>query len=90
MADKTPDTNDPSANESLEALSFEQALSELEGIVEKLEGGSVDLERSIALYERGARLKDHCDAKLKTAQTRIEKIVSGPDGAVEAVPADLD
>ncbi|MGF1455287.1 MAG: exodeoxyribonuclease VII small subunit [Alphaproteobacteria bacterium] len=79
---------------SIEGMSFEQALGELERIVEQLEGGAVDLEQSITLYERGTRLKEHCDAKLKSAQSRIDKIVSGPDGGphggVDAVAADLN
>jgi exodeoxyribonuclease VII small subunit len=62
-------------------LSFEAALAELEQIVQKLESGRADLEESIDLYARGTALKAHCDAKLKSAQARIEKIVIGPDGA---------
>jgi exodeoxyribonuclease VII small subunit len=61
-------------------LSFEAALAELEQIVQKLESGRADLEESIDLYARGTALKAHCDAKLKSAQARIEKIVIGPDG----------
>jgi exodeoxyribonuclease VII small subunit len=68
-------------------LSFEKALAELESIVQKLEQGSVDLEESIALYERGAALKAHCEAKLKAAQERIEKIVVSDTGAARAEPA---
>jgi exodeoxyribonuclease VII small subunit len=68
-------------------LSFEKALAELESIVQKLEQGSVDLEESIALYERGAALKAHCEAKLKAAQERIEKIVVSDTGVARAEPA---
>ncbi len=64
----------------LDGVSFEKALAELEAIVQKLESGSVDLEESITLYERGAALKAHCEAKLKSAQERIEKIVVTGDG----------
>ncbi|MFZ5618410.1 MAG: exodeoxyribonuclease VII small subunit [Pseudomonadota bacterium] len=74
----------------LAALSFEKALAELEGIVQKLESGTVDLEESIALYERGAVLKAHCEAKLKSAQERIEKIVVSGDGSVKTEPAKFD
>jgi exodeoxyribonuclease VII small subunit len=56
-------------------LTFEAALKELEGIVARLEQGQVDLEDSIVLYERGQALKAHCEAKLKSAETRLEKIV---------------
>lgn len=74
----------------LEGVSFEKALAELEAIVQKLESGSVDLEESIALYERGAALKAHCEAKLKSAQERIEKIVVTGDGAVKTEPAKFE
>ena len=66
---------------SVEHLSFEAALEELETIVSRLEQGEVDLEDSIALYERGMALKAHCEKKLKGAEMRLEKIVLGPDGA---------
>lgn len=67
----------------IDQLSFEVALKELENIVAQLERGEVDLEDSIALYERGQMLKTHCDKKLKSAESRLEKIVlgaNGPDG----------
>jgi len=72
------------------ALTFEKALAELEAIVQKLESGSVDLEESIALYERGALLKAHCEAKLKAAQERIEKIVVAGDGKPRAEATTFD
>lgn len=78
-----------SAND-IAGLSFEKALEELETIVSKLEKGQVELDESITLYERGAALKAHCDAKLKSAQERIEKIVVGEDGAPRAEPAKFD
>ncbi len=61
-------------------MSFEQALAELEQIVQKLESGRAELDESIALYTRGTALKTHCEAKLKSAQAQIERIVIGPDG----------
>ena len=63
-------------------LSFEAALAELERIVAELESGKAELERSIQVYERGAALKAHCEAKLKAAQLRVEKIIMGPSGPV--------
>ena len=50
------------------ALSFEQALAELEKIVAELESGQAPLERSIEIYKRGAALKAHCEAKLDAAR----------------------
>lgn len=73
---------------SVSTLTFEAALKELEGIVARLEQGQVDLEDSIALYERGQALKAHCENKLKTAESRLEKLVlNGAQLATE--PADL-
>ena len=62
------------------ALPFEQALAELESIVGQLEKGSVPLEESIAIYERGESLKAHCEALLRRAEMRIEKITLSADG----------
>lgn len=70
------------------AMSFEQALAELEKIVAQMERGDVALEDSIALYQRGAALKAHCETKLKDAQLKVEQIVLGPDG-VKAEPAKI-
>jgi exodeoxyribonuclease VII small subunit len=78
---------DPEALPAVEDLSFEAALEELETIVSRLEQGEVDLEDSIALYERGMALKAHCDKKLKGAEMRLEKIVLGPDGAPKGTEA---
>lgn len=68
------------ASDDIVRLPFEQALAELEAIVDQLEKGAVPLEQSIAIYERGEKLKQHCEALLKSAEERIEKITFGPDG----------
>jgi exodeoxyribonuclease VII small subunit len=68
------------SSKPIEELNFEGALKELEAIVSRLEQGEVDLEDSIALYERGQALKAHCEKKLKAAETRLEKIVLGASG----------
>lgn len=73
MADKIP--------ADIKKLSFEDALEELEAIVSQLEGGDVDLEKSIQVYERGTALKAHCEAKLREAEMKVEKITLGPDSA---------
>jgi exodeoxyribonuclease VII small subunit len=72
----------------VESLSFEAALKELEAIVARLEQGEVDLEDSIALYERGQALKAHCEKKLKAAEGRLEKIVLGAQGPSGTEPMD--
>ena len=61
-------------------LPFEKALAMLEEIVARLESGKVDLEDSIRIYERGEALRKHCEAKLKEAEARIEKITLDPQG----------
>ena len=71
-------------------MSFEDALAELEGIVAQLERGEVELEKSIAIYERGAELKAHCESKLKSAELKVEQIVQGSDGKPATEPATLD
>jgi exodeoxyribonuclease VII small subunit len=62
-------------------LLFDQALDELRGVVARLEEGGLPLEGSIALYERGAALHDHCSRLLDAAETRISRLVDGPGGA---------
>lgn len=75
----------------VDTLSFEKALAELESIVAKLEGGNVPLEESITLYARGEALKARCDALLKDAEARVEKITQGADGRTAGtVPLDGD
>jgi exodeoxyribonuclease VII small subunit len=71
MEDKGPD---------ISQMSFEDALRALEDVVRRLETGDVPLDESIDLYERGEKLRKHCQARLDAAQARIEKIVAGPDG----------
>jgi len=69
-------------------LSFEEAMAELEKVVGALEKGDVDLEQSIALYERGAALKDHCAGKLADAQAKVELIRAQEGRAVGTTPAE--
>ena len=81
---------DPGVSPDIAAMSFEDALAELEQIVRRLEGGQVKLDEAIMSYERGARLKQHCERKLNEAQQRVDRIVIGPDGAIGMEPAKLD
>lgn len=69
------DTPDPIAE-----LSFEDALKQLEAIVARLESGEAALDESISLYTRGEALRSQCEARLKSAQARIELITLGSDG----------
>jgi exodeoxyribonuclease VII small subunit len=65
----------------IDALSFEEALRELETIVARLESGDASLDQSISLYSRGEALRGQCEKRLKDAQARIEKITLSPNGA---------
>lgn len=60
----------------LESLSFEQAMTELETLVKRLEEGRLPLEEAISVFERGALLKKHCEQKLLAAKMRVEQITS--------------
>ena len=66
-------------------LSFEEAMRELEATVGKLETGEATLEESIALYERGAALRTHCEARLRAAEERVEKITLAANGQPSGV-----
>jgi exodeoxyribonuclease VII small subunit len=55
-------------------LTFEENLKKLEDIVEQLESGEMDLERSVELYEKGMILKNNCEEKLKKVEIQIKKI----------------
>lgn len=64
----------------IDNMSFEQALAALEQVVRELESGEVPLDESIALYERGEKLRAACQTRLDAAQARIEKIVTDAGG----------
>ena len=72
------------ANEDIAAMSFEQALEQLEKIVASLESGDVPLNTSIEIYERGEALKGHCEKLLKAAEDRIEKIRLDRNGSPQS------
>jgi len=66
--------------DTVDEMSFEQALAELEKIVGQLEQGEVPLEQSISIYERGELLKRHCEKHLAAAEKRVEKIKLDQEG----------
>lgn len=74
----------------IKKLSFEDALEQLEKIVDGLETGEGKLDQAIQSYERGALLKRHCEAKLKEAQAKIDKIVEAADGSLDTAPAGIE
>lgn len=87
MAEDASDNDQPPR---IEDMSFEDALAELRQIVERLEKGEGKLDEAIAAYERGARLKQHCEKKLKEAEAKIEKIRLSEDGSVASEPLDVE
>ncbi len=91
MTANSPMTMSPTAPPDITGLSFEKALEELEGIVRRLEQGSVPLEESLAIYERGETLKKHCEVLLRQAEARIEKITIGLSAeAIGTTPLDVE
>jgi exodeoxyribonuclease VII small subunit len=75
---------------AIEAMSFEEALNELQGLVKALEKGEAKLDEAIRAYERGAALKQHCERKLREAQAKVDKIVVAADGALSSEPMKFD
>ncbi len=75
----------------LKDMSFEQALKELETIVDRLEKGDVELEASILIYERGEALKRHCETLLRKAEAKVEKItLNASDEPAGTEPLDVE
>ena len=73
MTDTPPD-------KPVNKMSFEQAMKELETVVDQLERGDVALDASITLYERGAALKKRCEDELKRAEEKVATITLDGDG----------
>ena len=75
---------------AIEAMSFEEALNELQGLVKALEKGEAKLDEAIRAYERGAALKQHCERKLREAQAKVDKIVFTSDDSLSSEPMKFD
>ena len=60
-------------------MTFEQALSELEALVHEVEGGNLELDRALQLFERGVALAAHCNDRLDSAELRVRQLA--PNGA---------
>ena len=80
----------PGSGENLDRLSFEEALSQLEAIVDQLERGDVSLDKAIDAYSRGMALKGHCQARLEEARLRVEKIKVPSGDATSPTVAPFD
>jgi len=80
-----PDAVNPGAADDIATMSFDQALDELRAVVSRLEEGGLPLEESIALYERGAALHEHCGTLLDSAELRVQRLVDGAGGGAPRV-----
>lgn len=80
MTESSPPASGGPAGD-LSALRFDEALEQLREVVSRLETGGLPLEDSIALYERGAALHDHCARLLDTAEARVQRLVDAAGGA---------
>ena len=69
-------------NDPLEKMTFEDAMKELENLVDALDKGDVSLDEAIAAYDRGSQLKDHCQKKLNEAKMKVETIQSSGESNV--------
>jgi exodeoxyribonuclease VII small subunit len=73
----------------IQKLTFEEALSQLEETVKRLESGRVTLDESVEVYTRGTFLKQYCSLKLNEAEAKIDKLLVNKDGTVDVVPFDV-
>ena len=69
----------------VEKLSFEEAFKELEDTVQRLEGGGLTLDESIALFERGMKLAKHCGQKLDDAELKVSQLVPSDERGYETM-----
>ena len=70
----------------IEKLSFEETFKELQDTVHRLEGGGLTLDESIALFERGTKLAQHCGQKLDDAELKVGQLVPSDEGGYETIP----
>ena len=82
MSDATDDTPEEASNEA--SIDFEDALAQLEELVEKMETGSLSLEESLRAFERGTRLARHCQTVLEQAELRVKALLQ--DGSEKPMP----
>lgn len=74
---------------SIEKMSFEETLAELEEIVKKIDSGQENLANAVSSFERGVLLKKHCEKLLQDAKLKIEKITESNDKNIEIVKVSL-
>ena len=72
------------SNNELEKLTFEEAMKELEKLVDSLDEGDISLDEAISAYDRGSKLKDYCQKKLHEAKMKVETIQSSDN--IDTIP----
>ncbi len=86
-------SNTESADHQLETakeLSFEDAVQELEAIIQRMSGGTQSLENSIAEFERGIKIVRECQKMLSDAEQRVESLIKAADGQVQTKSFDSE
>ena len=66
----------------VENMNFEEAMNELEKLVDSLDKGDISLDQAIAAYDRGSKIKDHCQKKLNEAKMKVETIQSSDNAEI--------
>ena len=74
----------------LESLSYEQAMAELEDIVDQLESGALSLDETMSLHQRGRGLAERCQSLLDAADLKVQQLVEKVDGQQDIVPFSVD
>jgi len=69
---------------------FEDRLTQLESVVEKLERGELTLEESVCLFEEGVKLSDACKQELEKAEGKVQVLVEGRNGKMRAAEMDAE
>jgi exodeoxyribonuclease VII small subunit len=69
---------------------FEEHLTQLETVVERLEKGDLTLDESVRLFEEGMKLSQACKTELEQAEGRVQVLVEGKGGAMQVAEMDVD
>jgi exodeoxyribonuclease VII small subunit len=71
-------------------LKFEKAMTRLENIVDELERGDLDIDKSLEIFEEGIKMSRLCTKKLNEAEAKIQKLTKDKKGELIAIPFPLD
>lgn len=75
---------------AIDKMNYEEAFTELQSVVEILEGGELALEESLALYERGQALSARCSELLEEAQLRLLQLTQDESGELTETDLELE